>query len=646
MAESIASTLSSAVLAEGVLRRSVNRSRCGVLSLAALLVISPLAAEEVGAPQCSSYDANRRPFFGDTHVHTTYSQDASTQDTRITPRDAYRFARGAALAIQPYDEEGRGQRTVQLERPLDFAVVTDHAEQLGEVHICKTPGLPGHDSWVCIIYRYLPRVAFYLMNAKYSLIGTRWGFCGEDGVHCREAASIIWQDIQKAAEEADDRSADCRFTTFVGYEWTASPGGAHLHRNVIFRNAVVPELPVTSMETGPDAVELWRGLDRECRQGRPGCEALTIPHNSNISEGNAFSSAGVDEGTISEDDAPLRRRYDRLVEIMQHKGSSECALMPGVSDELCAFEEVTIGTRLPFSSVPEPRAVNYVRDVLKRGLAWQREVATNPFKYGIIASTDTHLGTPGLTRERGHPGHGGAGMSSRLGVPPGHPDNLEFNPGGLAVLWAEENTRESLFAAMKRREAYGTSGTRPVVRFFGGWDLAADLCDRADGIAEVYGSGVPMGGDLPPPAGGGVPSFLVSALRDPHPSAGDIERLQIVKGWVDDEGERHERVFDVTESLGDTVGVDLSTCARSGRGHARLCRVWRDAEHDSSSPAFYYARVLETPSCRWSQWVCAEDAVDCTNLRSVPEHLEACCDAGHRPAIQERAWTSPIWYSP
>ena len=619
-----------------------------LLALIAILLVAGFAsAEESPQPRCKSYDVNRRPFFGDTHVHTTYSQDASTQDTRVTPRDAYRFARGAEMGIQPYDENGKALRTVRLERPLDFAVVTDHAEQIGEVHICKTPGLPGHDSWVCRIYRRFPRASFYLMNAKYSLIGTRWAFCGDDAVHCLQSASLIWGDTQAAAEEANDTSDECDFTAFIGYEWTASPGGAHLHRNVIFRNSVVPELPVSSMETGPDAVKLWQGLDRDCRDARPGCEAITIPHNSNISEGAAFSSADVEEGTLTEEDGPLRRRYDRLVEIMQHKGNSECALMPGVRDELCAFEEVTIGTRLPLTSVPKARAVNYVRDALKRGLALQKEGGLNPFKYGIIASTDTHLGAAGLTDERGHPGHGGAGLPARDAVPPGLADNLEFNPGGLAVLWAEENTRESLFAAMKRREAYGTSGTRPVVRFFGGWDYPADLCTSPNGIERAYSGGVPMGGDLAaPPSSVTAPVFLVSALRDPHHSAGDIERLQIVKGWLDENGERRERVFDVTEKLGDKVGVDLSTCERRGQGHSRLCVQWRDPDFDRSSHAFYYARVLETPSCRWSQWICAEHKVDCRDEASVAEELRGCCAAEHRRVIQERAWTSPIWYTP
>ena len=596
--------------------------------------------------RCQSHDALRRPFFGDTHVHTAHSQDASTQGTRMTPADAYRFAQGHPAGIQPFDEEGRPMRRVMLDRPLDFAVVTDHAEQIGEVHICKTPDAEGYDSWVCWIYREFPRISFFLMNARYALFDDdRWGYCGPDGQNCLDAAGVVWKDTQQAAEDAYDRSEECAFTTFVGYEWTTAPGnGGHLHRNVIFRNDVVLELPLSKMETGKEALELWRGLERECAEPGLGCEAITIPHNSNLSKGYAFTSAAELGAEIGAEEVFLRNRYDRLVEVMQHKGDSECALWPGVTDESCGFEKVYI-RKFSMFGPPEPHVpVDYVRDALKRGLALEEKHGVNPLKYGMIASTDTHLGTPGLTEEKGHPGHGGAGRYARDELPAGLVDDLEFNPGGLAVLWAEENSRDSLFEAMLRREAYGTSGTRPVLRFFGGWNYPADLCSDPDLVAQAYAGGVPMGGDLGEPVADSLaPIFAVTALRDPDESQAPLERLEIVKGWLED-GELKEAVVVVAGA--DTDGaVDTNTCSRKGSGHTRLCAMWQDPDFDPAESAFYYARAFENPSCRWSQWACVEAGVSCSDPSTITEGLEVCCAEEHRPVIQERAWSSPIWYS-
>jgi hypothetical protein len=550
------------------------------------------------------------------------------------------------LGIQPYTALGNPQRTVQLDRPLDFTVVTDHAEQLGETHICKTPGATGHDSLVCRIYRRFPRVAFYLMNARYAVLGTRWGFCGEGGEHCKAAAGTIWDETQSAAEEAYDRTAACEFTSFVGYEWTAGPGGgAHLHRNVIFRNEKVPTLPISVMETGFPAVNLWKALDVECRNGRPGCQAITIPHNSNIGGGYTFTSARMLDGEIDAEEAVLRERYDRLAEVMQHKGDSECMLDPSAPDEACGFEKLTSPRMISYFGDEPLRPTDYVRNALKRGLALEGRLGTNPLKYGMIASTDTHLGTPGLTRERGHPGHGGGGKPAGDGVPEGLPDNLLFGPGGLAVLWAEENSRDALFESMLRREVYGTSGTRPVLRFFGGWKYEPEICDATDLSSRGYAGGVPMGGDLTvPPAAEAVPTFVVAALRDSAPDGAPLQRVEIIKGWVEGDS-LHEEVFLVAGGE-NGADVDLSTCERQGTGADRLCSVWRDADFDPQEPAFYYARVLENPVCRWSQWACVEAGVDCGDPGSIRDGFEPCCSEDHRPTVRERAWSSPIWFAP
>ena len=598
---------------------------------------------------CAERTPLRRPFFGDLHVHTARSQDASTQDTRVTPAEAYRFARGDSLGIQPFDADGNALRRVQLARPLDFAAVTDHANQLGEVHICNTPGQPGHGSMVCRLYRTFPRVAFYVMNARYSLFQSRWGFCGQDNIHCLAAAGIVWNEHRRAAEQAYDRSAGCEFTSFVAYEWTAAIDGAgHLHRNVIFRNELVPELPISVMETGPMAIHLWNGLDEQCRDGLPGCESLTIPHNSNWSKGSAFTSAVRLHEEIGLEEAAIRARYDRLVEVMQHKGESECAFVPGLTDEGCAFEKAP-NTHDPSSNDPGKNAVNFARDALERGLALEAELGDNPLKFGLIGSTDTHLGTPGLVKERGFEGHGGAGKPGTKALESGFRDLTALNPGGLAVLWAEENARDALFEAMRRKEAYGTSGTRPLLRFFGGWNYEADACEAGDPAEAGYKGGVPMGGDLPMQGTADSartvgPTFLVAASRDPHPNGGDLQRIEIVKGWIED-GSQHEIVLTVAGGPNE-ADVDLSTCERRGAGRTHLCSVWRDPNFDAAVPAFYYARLLENPSCRWTQWACVDAGVQCENPDSISDGFEACCTDELSKTIQERAWSSPIWYTP
>ncbi len=591
---------------------------------------------------CAAYAPLRSPYFGDLHVHTTFSQDASTQGTRNRPRDAYRFARGERLGIQPYDGD-TALRSLKLERPLDFAAVTDHAELMGETRICETPGLPGHDSLSCWIYRNYPRVSFFLMNANSSRPGaTRHGFCGPDGVHCREAALLPWREIQAAAEGAYDRSSACRFTTFVAYEWTGGTLFSNLHRNVIFRNERVPELPTGTFEASHPE-DLWRALRADCLEGGEGCDAIIIPHNSNLSAGLMFQTVDSDGNPLTVEQARVRAELERLVEVMQHKGDSECRLGAGTTDELCGFEKLSFenfsGKFVPFLA-REPGAQNFVRWALTEGLVQRQALGANPFKFGLLASTDTHLGTPGAVREDRHPGHGGAGPSAAKELPKGLPDDLEFNPGGLAVLWAEENTRDALFEAMRRREVYGTSGPRISVRFFAGWSYPRRLCISPSFVETGYAQGVPMGGDLPPlPQAPGAappaPRLALWALRDPgtpdRPGT-KLERLQIVKGWVE-QGEHREAVYDVA-------------AGPHGAGADSLCRVWVDPDFDSDAPAFYYARVLEIATPRWSALVCDARGVDCADPQSVPAELKPCCDPRHRRTIHERAWTSPIWYTP
>jgi len=634
------------------------RSARALLAAASLLAALPAASPAVERTEerapCAEQTPLRRVFFGDLHVHTAFSQDASTQGTRNRPRDAYRFARGEALGIQPYDAEGHALRHLQLARPLDFAAVTDHAELLGETETCSDPGRPGYDSWICRIGRRWPRMAFFLMNTRTAGGWSRFGFCGADGAHCLDAALVPWGEIQDAAEEAYDRTSACGFTSFVGYEWTGAADFYNLHRNVIFRNAEVPRWPASFYEA-KTAPELWTLLERDCLDSDGRCDALVIPHNSNLSGGRMYPPH-LPGAPPPGDPAALRRQQLRepLIEVMQHKGDSECwPGAPGAArDELCAFEKLPYdgftGKFVPWLA-GEIAPLDFVREILKQGLLVEERSGVNPYQIGLLASTDTHLGTPGAVSEDDFPGHGGAGKPARDAVPVGLPDELEFNPGGLVAIWAEENSRDALFEALRRREVYGTSGPRIRVRLFAGWGLASDLCARGDFAEQGYATGVPMGsflGERPP--GADAPRLAVRALRDPGSEGRPgtpLQRIQIVKGWVEDET-THERVIDVVGDTSGQASVDLDTCEPKGPAADQLCSVWSDPDFDPAERAFYYARVVENPTCRWSQRLCRAAKVDCSDSATVTEGFEPCCSPQHRPVIQERAWTSPVWYQP
>lgn len=619
----------------------------------------------VGSKHCRNYNAQRTPYFGDLHVHTTYSLDANTQGTLTTPHDAYRFAQGEKLGLQPYDASGEPTRSAQLSRPLDFTAVTDHAELLGETEICTNPDNAGYNSPECLFYRQSPDQAFVFFN----LFGPgtdgqpngsggefvpRLPYCGVNGERCLEAAKTPWRDTQRAAEAFYDRSEECRFTTFVGYEYTAAPRSNNLHRNVIFESEVVPEIPPAYQEY-PAPEYLWRALSEQCKAA-DGCNYLTIPHNSNLSAGLMFQTQDDAGNDYTAEFARLRQQNEPLAEIYQHKGQSEClnTMGAGALDELCGFEVLPYnnltGDRFGGLNTGPPKEQDFLREALKEGLRLESTLGVNPFKYGFIGSTDTHLSTPGNAREENFPGHAGAGLNPRSGVP-GLTDVIEVSAGGLAVLWAEQNTRESLFAAMRRREAYGTSGPRMQVRLFGGWQLPMDQCSRGN-FAEVgYANGVPMGGDLPAATQGtAAPRFAVSALRDPGVTgavserAEPLQRIQIIKGWVDSAGVKQERVYEIAGDASNGATVNTDTCETSGAGFASLCSVWQDPDFQPQQSAFYYARVVQNPSCRWSTYQCNAAAVDCSVPDNVPPEYADCCNASYPKTVQERAWTSPIWY--
>ncbi len=606
-------------------------------ALAAPAASQPYEVTETREP-CASHEPLRQAFFGDLHVHTSRSFDSYLFENRNEPRAAYAFAKGAPIGLAPLDPQGNPTRELSLRRPLDFAAATDHSELIGETSICTTPSHPLYGVPACNTFRNNPTAAFALFGSGLAATPPeRLTFCGPNGGICLAEASAVWTDIQAAAEEHYDRSAACGFTTFVAYEWTGSPDGDTLHRNVFFRNESVPLRPISVFEQStPES--LWGALASDCLDAGSGCDALAIPHNPNLSGGRAFDPLGSDGLPMTAEEAALRIALEPLVELLQHKGNSECRTGVDSADELCDFEIDATGA--PAADPP----LGYVRNALKQGLVLGRSLGVNPFALGFVAATDTHNAIPGATEEDAFLGHVGDiddEASEQLAA-----TTRRYSPGGLSVLWAEENARDSLFSALRRRESYATSGTRPQLRFFGGYAYPDALCSQPDFAAQGYAGGVPMGGTLGASLGT-PPRFAVSALMDPG-SPGfpgtPLQRIQIVKGWLDAQGVAHEAVYDVAGSADNGASVDPATCEISGASATSLCSVWPDPDFDPSEPAFYYARVLENPSCRWSQRVCNANGVSCA--LGAPPGLEACCDGSIPAVVQERALSSPIWHVP
>ena len=652
----------------------------------ALIVSTSAAALERTEPRepCSHFTTDRQPLFGDLHVHTSYSFDSFASSQRNGPEAAYRYAKGEPITLP--DADANQVIRAQIERPLDFTAVTDHAEFLGPIKLCTgNPYSLAYWFPACVASR---SEIFYvqLLAANY------WKNLGVvPQTNQREVSMVCslgdcdaahrdrWRQVQDAAEIHYDRSDDCSFTTFVGYEYTDAPNYANLHRNVIFRNARVTDTAISAYDTGMrNFPELWRRLREQCIEGTPGCDVMSIPHNPNLSRGLMFPDPQPEQ------EARARLFFEPLVELVQHKAASECRFdrLAGrgvaTEDELCDFEQAQsdnlsmLGTVFGEVQTEEAAPVsvdafgrrNMVRNVLKDGLSLQRSTGTNPFRMGFIGSTDTHSATAGGAEEQSYVGHLGRRDAGYRNVQ----DHFFDNPGGLAVVWAEENSRDAIFEGMRRRETYATSGTRPVVRFFAGHGLSPDLCSDPQMIEKAYADGVPMGSELS--ATPSSPDFLVSASKDPGSTARpgtDLQRLQIIKGWLDDDGATQEKIYEVAGSPDNGAGVDPATCATTGSGHNSLCTVWRDPDFDASQPAFYYVRVLENPTCRWSTLQCqaagvnpfARDCAEQSATRTAALQANGargdvfgkCCldpaeQSFYTPTIQERAWTSPIWINP
>ena len=460
--------------------------------------------------------------------------------------------------------------------------------------------------------------------------------CGGPVQNCLDAERRVWAYVQKLAAENNVPGV---FTSFIGYEFSAGVRGeteasGHMHRNVIFGNDHVPDKAFSALD-GARNTMLWKWLDSACTSP---CDVIAIPHNSNLSLGYQFALETVDGTKYDDQDWRRKAQYERLVEIHQIKGNSECSIGFGTTDEECGFEQI-----IKERCAPNARSIcitesSFVRNALKTGLTLGGQLGFNPFHFGFIGSTDTHSAVPGATSSASYPGSIGLadGTPARRLANPG---TLGRNPGGLAGVWAEQNTRPSIFSAFKRRETFATSGSRIRVRLFGGWSLPKGLSSEPNWVAEAYKLGVPMGGDLPTAGKAGSPGFVVWAARDPDTAP--LAKIQIVKGWRTANG-ADEAVYDVVCSSGapdpkthrcadNGSGVNTADCSVRGAGAETLAANWVDPDFDPARPAFYYARVIENPTCRWSTF-------DAIKLHQPPPPFVPA-------AVRERAWSSPIWYN-
>lgn len=585
----------------------------------------PATAGAPPAREPAPHDPLRQVFFGDLHVHTSYSSDAYVFGVRALPDDAYRFAKGGEI---PH-AAGYG---IQLRKPLDFLAVTDHSEFLGVIRAAE-PDLPLNRTGLRELLLSGSRwdITRAWLGSVSALSDSDFGsaYADEDGDRIQ---LDTWRKIIEAAEHADDPGT---FSAFVGYEWSSWG----IHRNIVYGSSNVPERPFSSIDS-PLPGDLWRELSRQNDAGQP---VIAIPHNGNESGGRMYPLEGNEDGPIDAEHAALRLRIEPINEILQVKGASETHPKLSQDDGFASFEIV----ESLYHAGGGP-AGSYARDGLRRGLELERRMGFNPYVFGVIGSSDSHNASSPVEEDRHHgklpmlDGSPSIRLGEALLMPGSIAAGESWGGGGLAAAWAEENTRASLFAAFQRRETFATSGPRIRVRFFGGWGYDEELFAAADSVLRAYTDGVPMGGTLAPaPAAGSAPSFAVWALMDPD--GAHLDRIQIIKGWVDAEGQSHEEIFDVagaggrvpdpaTASLppvGNTVDVASASYVNS-IGAPRLEALWRDPDFDPAQRAFYYARVLEIPTPRFSTFDARTLGVE------APEPT----------ALQERAITSAIWYAP
>lgn len=581
----------------------------------------------------------KNAYFGDLHIHTRNSFDAYIFNVRASPDEAYTYAKGGSI------KHATGIDLKMKSGPLDFMAITDHAEYLGVLPAIDSEGDP---------YSKVPyaKELFSTDQVQVNAAFRKFADTLRDGQQMPEFADLrtvksAWTDIIAAAQKHYEPG---RFTTLIGYEFTSAPQGRNLHRNVIFSGDTVPMLPHSALQS-QNPEDLWKWMDQ---QRALGMEALAIPHNSNGSDGTMYERTKWNGQPVDREWAELRLRNEPLAEVTQVKGTSETHPLLSPNDEFAGFEimEWYIGTATPITKFDG----GYVRKALKDGLELEAATGANPYKVGMVGASDTHNAAGSYEEDNYHSKVGirDGAPDLRGSTPPAGktwdnyqiPDNIvrysTWGASGLTGVWARENTREEIYAAFRRKETFATTGPRIRVRFFAGYGIGGASLATDEGVKTAYANGVPMGADLVGKAAG-APDFLLMAMRDAN--SAPLQRIQIVKAWLDGAGKAQEKVFDVACADGGAVNptthrcadnratVDLTTCAYSeDKGDAELSASWRDPEFNPNVSALYYARVIENPTCRWSTW----DAIR-AGIEPSP-HLEK--------TIQERAYTSPIWFIP
>ncbi len=590
-------------------------------------------------------DDGSRPYYGDTHLHTSYSTDAGMLGNTLGPEDAYRFAKGEQVTSST-------GLPVRLQRPYDFLVVSDHSENLGLAPgITEGNQIVATHPWGKQVYDLVRSGVLANSIKAYDMWVEKLNTLNDPFKGDNRLQSVMWARETAAAEKYNEPG---KFTAFIGYEWTSMPDGNNLHRNVIYRDGKAEAdqlLPISQFDsTDPERLWDWMAAYEKKTGGR----VLAIPHGGNLSNGLMFDDVTlITKKPIDTAYATTRMRWEPLYEATQIKGDAETDPATSPTDEFANFERWNRGSFGPVKKTAEMLRKEPVREALKRGLAYEAKLGVNPFKFGMIGSTDAHTSLT-TTQENNFfgkvvpvepsadPIRFDEVMAGRTAPPGSQMYARESSASGLAGVWAKSNTRADLWDAMKRKEVFSTTGTRLRVRTFAGYDFTPQDVKRSDFAKNAYAHGVPMGGDLKAAPKGKVPVLLVQAQKDPD--AANLDRVQIVKGWLDKAGKTHELVYDVAWSgnrkpdangrlpaVGNTVNIADSSYTNN-IGAATLSASWADPAFDPAQKAFYYVRVLEIPTPRWTTYDAKHFGV------KLPTDVPA--------SIQERAYTSPIWYTP